>query len=160
MKKLIFFISLSLLTLVGCEKNYERTIWVNPDVECCGVKDPINNIEWLKDLWDNRILHYFQDSEGYSYFLLYRNKKTSEDFIVHCEKGIEYRYITALSCNRKTIFHGSLPSNYKDPITQLPTNKMALVPPSPKTEPISLDVWNNFLNENTLIDTIAYYIVN
>ena len=78
MKKLLFFISLFLFMLVGCEKRYERTIWVNPDVECCGVKDPINNIEWLKDLWDNRILYYFQDSEGYSYFLLYRNKKTSE----------------------------------------------------------------------------------
>ena len=76
------------------------------------------------------------------------------------EKGIRSKYVTALSCNRETLFHGSLPSNYKDPITQLPTNKMHLVAPSPSLEPISLEVWNNFLNENTLIDTIAYYIVN
>ncbi len=158
MKKLIFFISLSLL-LVGCEKRYERTIWVNPDVECCGVKDPINNLEWLNDLWNKKTSSDFQNREGYSYFLLYRNKITSEDFIVHCEKGIGYRDITALSCNRKTIFYGSLPSNYKDPIAQLPTNRMALVAPSPETKPIPLDVWNNFLNENTLIDTIAYFIV-
>ena len=160
MKRLIFFISLSLLVLVGCEKHYERTIWVNPDVECCGVKDPINNIEWLEELWDNRISYYFQDSEGYSYFLLYKNKITSEDFILHYEKGIKYKNVAALSCNRKTIFYGSLPSNYKVPITKLPIKKMALVPPSPGEPPIPLDVWNNFLNENTLIDTIAYYIVN
>ena len=50
MKRLIFFIPLFLFMLVGCEKKrsennsnpiekpieYERTVWINPDVECCG----------------------------------------------------------------------------------------------------------------------------
>ena len=63
MKRLIFFIPLFLFMLVGCEKKrsennsnpiekpieYERTVWINPDVECCGVKDPINNLGWLKE---------------------------------------------------------------------------------------------------------------
>ena len=35
-----------------------------------------------------------------------------------------------------------------------------LVPSPPDHEPIPFDVWNNFLNENILIDTVAYYIVN
>ena len=61
MKKLIFLILLSLLILVGCERkrsehNYERTIWVNPDVECCGVKDPLNNLGWLKE--ESRFYEY------------------------------------------------------------------------------------------------------
>ena len=45
---LAFFCS---LIFIGCERerNYERTTWVNPDVECCGVKDPLNNLEWLNE---------------------------------------------------------------------------------------------------------------
>ena len=58
MKRLIFFISLFMFVLVGCERernyerNYERTIWINPDVECCGVKDPLTNLEWLKEWYE------------------------------------------------------------------------------------------------------------
>ena len=52
MKKLIFIFSLSALILVGCEKHYECTIWVNTDVECCNVKNPIDNLEWLKELYN------------------------------------------------------------------------------------------------------------
>lgn len=159
MKKLIFFISLSLLILVGCEKEYERTIWVNPDVECCGVKDPLNNLEWLTDWWNRRI-SYFQDSEGYLYFLLYKNKNTFEDIILYYDKKEGYnKYVYACSCSEK-LFNGSLPAEYNDPTTKLNTKQYTLVPPPPDSPPISFDMWNNFLNENTLIDTIAYYIVN
>ncbi len=60
MKKLILFISLSTLIFAGCSVKKEgdfthvkidkkRTIWINQDVECCGVKDPANNLEWLSN---------------------------------------------------------------------------------------------------------------
>ena len=84
MKKLIFFISLSMLILVGCEKNYERTIWVNPDVECCGVKDPLNNLEWLNNWYKDS---YFNednelDYQSYGFIYVFENDSTSENFIV------------------------------------------------------------------------------
>lgn len=77
MKKLIFFISLFLLTLMGCERNYERTIWINPDVECCAVKDPANNLEWLS----NKLI--LEKTTPYSYcVLLFRNNLDSIESIV------------------------------------------------------------------------------
>ena len=64
MKRAIFVIAFfCMLIFAGCERerNYERTIWVNPDVECCGVKDPLNNLEWLRQT------AYFNDYETASY---------------------------------------------------------------------------------------------
>ena len=90
MKKLIFFISLSLLILVGCERNYERTIWVNPDVECCGVKDPLNNLEWLNSWYRSSYFNVIINYPTYQIVYIFNNDSTSEDFIVTRTFGNSY----------------------------------------------------------------------
>ena len=81
MKKSIFIIAIfALISLAGCEKNceknYERTIWVNPDVECCGVKDPLNNLVWLKEWYEDSYFNKGKrlDYEKYAEFIfVYEN---------------------------------------------------------------------------------------
>ena len=91
MKKLLFFISLFMFALVGCERernyerNYERTIWINLDVECCGVKDPLNNLEWLKEWYEDSYFNEEKvlDYEEYAEFIfVYENDSSKEDMIV------------------------------------------------------------------------------
>ena len=91
MKKLLFFISLVMFALVGCERernyerNYERTIWINLDVECCGVKDPLNNLEWLKEWYEDSYFNEEKvlDYEEYAEFIfVYENDSSKEDMIV------------------------------------------------------------------------------
>ncbi len=155
MKKLIFFISLSLLTLVGCEKNYERTIWVNPDVECCGVKDPLNNLEWLRQT------AYFNDYETASYsfsnyILLFKNNTTYENFIVtNTDNGINW--IAIYDCDGNMIGGGEYPYNYKN---SKKNNQVEKTYKSRKYGPAkSCDICDEFFKTHTLMDTIAYFIV-
>ena len=86
MKKLVFFISLSLLILAGCsvKKNgnftrvkidRQRTVWINKDIECCGVKDIVNNWDWLKEMYSD----YFKYTAA---MFLFRDTITNEDYIV------------------------------------------------------------------------------
>ena len=88
MKKIILFISLSLLILVGCsvkkDGNFtrvkidrDRTVWINQDVECCGVKDPANNLEWFKKTTKDLL------TANISYrTFLFSDTIISEDYIV------------------------------------------------------------------------------
>ena len=70
MEKLMFFVLLSLFLFVGCEKRYKRTICVNSEVECCGVKDPLNNLEWLREA--SRFDDYIDNSSSdYNYIFLF-----------------------------------------------------------------------------------------
>ena len=113
MKKLIFFISLSMLILVGCEgeRNYERTIWVNPDVECCGVKDPLNNLEWLKEWYSGS---YFNEERGLVYekyaefIFVYNNKSSTDQMIVrkvNYHNTIDWYYV--YYCNGEILTDGT-----------------------------------------------------
>ena len=162
MKKLIFFILLSLLILVGCEgeHNYERTIWVNPDVECCGVKDPLNNLEWLKTWYGNS---YFNANRVlyrscYWFIYVFKNKETSENFIVFKNNEVltEHPYFILHSCDGKIIDEGNysdLNSDYANP-----NPNMQFVSPNPPTivEPRPCSSCDEFFENHTLIDTIAY----
>ena len=106
MKKLIFFISLFLLTLMGCERNYERTIWINPDVECCGVKDPLNNLEWLKE--SSRFDEYIdRSSSDYNFIFLFRNKETQKNHIV-VNYYSRVSWVTIYDCEKE---NGEYPSS-------------------------------------------------
>ena len=155
MKKLIFFISLFLLTLMGCERNYERTIWINPDVECCAIKDPINNLEWLKEWCEDSYFNeeLILDAKIYGEFIfLYQNKITLEEFIVIKRK---YHYPTAFYiinyCSGERLALG----NYSDIDDNLfeseqEINKMQYI-----SEP-ECDICADFFYTHILIDTIAY----
>ena len=90
MKKLIFFISISMLILAGCsvkkDGNFtrvkidkQRTVWVNQNVECCGIKDIVNNWDWLKEM-------YSYDFNYPAAIFLFRDTITNEDYIVRIRK--------------------------------------------------------------------------
>ncbi|MBR5238104.1 MAG: hypothetical protein IKV26_05260 [Paludibacteraceae bacterium] len=158
MKKLIFFISLSMLILVGCER-YERTIWVNPDVECCGVKDPLNNLEWLKEWYSgsyfnaNRVLY----ESCYWFIYVFENKETSENFIVFKDNEIltEHPYFVLYSCDGKIIDKGNyydLNSDYANPNIQFVSPDSPII-----VEPIPCPSCKEFFENHVLIDTIAYF---
>ena len=159
MKKLIFFISLSLLTLVGCEeKKYECTsTWINPDVECCGVSDPINNLEWLN------AIHLKQQSQ-YLYekveilCLKYENKTTKEHSILFYKHKVYPRSVRMLSCEGKLFFSGTLGSSpeYIDIFSSNQyTRSSECMQPH-----MGNHIWNTFVQENVLMDTLAIYTYN
>ena len=155
MKKLIFFISLSLLTLVGCEKNYERTVWVNPDVECCSVKDPLNNLEWLKELYSVYKDSYFSKKIELSepeFFFLFQNSITQENFVVIDIQGKYGSWIHIYSCDGNKIdggiydYHQNINSENKF------SESVNETPPPP------CYICEEFFKTHTLTDTIAYFI--
>ena len=155
MKKLIFIIALfTLISLVGCEKKYERTIWINPDVECCGVKDPINNLEWLKEFYDMRFNQYEQfKSSSYEYIFLFRNDSNSIDYIVRQSNMGEYSWFGLYECNG-TLFDSGIF------VDDLSTNEYHKFSQRQMEEPAKhCDLCGEFFKNNTLIDTIYYYII-
>lgn len=162
MKKLIFFISLSLLALVGCEHNYERTIWVNPDVECCGVKDPLNNLEWLNNWYKDS---YFNkenelDYQSYGFIYIFENDSTSEKFIVTRIRKYynnHPNWFQLYTCEGNLIdcgIYSDYNTEYANPdIVFKKSNKQYI-------EPRQCIMCTDFFNTHTMVDTIAYFYTN
>ena len=160
MKKLIFFISLSMLILVGCEKRYERTIWVNPDVECCGVKDPLNNLEWLNNWYEDSYFNREIDYPTYEIIYLFCNNNTFDNFIVTKTFGTNYdNYFQLFTCDGEWIDEGrylNYNSDYSNPDvlyqeTQINVSKYTSIP--------ECQLCDDFFENHTLVDTIAYFYV-
>ena len=152
MKKLIFFISLSLLALVGCERNYERIIWVNPDVECCGVKDPLNNLEWLNERYMNSFFYKEYNAPSYGYIYIFRNDSTLENFIVTRIYGtLTKHYFELFTCDGKIIDEGyyvDYNNDYTNPDIKYTRENTGIRLCSECEE---------FFQNHTLIDTIYYF---
>ena len=145
MKKFIFFISLSLLILVGCEKRYERTIWVNPDVECCGVKDPLNNLEWLKE--SSRFDEYIdRSSSDYNFIFLFRNIETQKNHIV-VNYYSRVSWVSIYDCEGNLIGGGGYSILKR---VQIVNREFLSESPEP------CDTCGEFFQTHVLIDTIAY----
>ena len=153
MKRLIFFIPLFLFMLVGCEKKrsennsnpiekpieYERTVWINPDVECCGVKDPLNNLGWLKEA--SEFDEYKTILQSCSkYLLLYKNNTTQENIIVISSENEKATHVLRLNCNGDKMC---------DHIIWEKTN----------VSMTECYICMKFYETHTEIDTIAYFIV-
>ncbi len=154
MKKLIFFISLSLLTLVGCEKHYERTIWVNPDVECCGVKDPLNNLEWLNDWYKDSHFNREISYPTYQIVYLFYNDSTLEHFIVTKTSNSNFdNYFQLFTCDGYLMDKGKY-LNYDLDYT----NPDILYQKSQIPIPRCL-LCGDFFENHILVDTIAYLYV-
>ncbi len=150
---------LFLFLLVGCERNYERTIWINPDVECCGVKDPLNNIEWLKWKYD---FSYFDEDDViyrsyYYYIYIFKSDSTNEEFIVTRENIINEKKpeFVLYSCNGEIIdkgYYQDYDSEYANPDIHFVTPTYYEIKPC-----YSCD---EFFKTHTLVDTIAYVYTN
>ncbi len=168
MKRLIFFIPLFLFMLVGCEKKrsennsnpiekpieYERTVWINPDVECCGVKDPLNNLGWLRDIYDIRLNQYKQlNTSSYEYIFLFKNDSNSVDYIVRKTNMGQNSWFGLYECNGIVVDSGIFSKD-------LLMNRDHKLSKSQLEEPADdCDLCEDFFNNHTLIDTIAYLIV-
>ena len=199
MKKLILFISLSVLILVGCEEKhsehkhdykrtiwvnpdvniehepertiwanpdeniehkYKRTIWINSDVECCGVKDPLNNLEWLKKIYDIKYKRYeqidspsYEYTSSYEYIFLFKNASTNTDYIVRNSSMLHYNWVGIYECNGtivdKGVFSGEIFTN------KITNDKKR------QAEDYAEDclLCGEFFETHVLIDTIFYCIV-
>ena len=157
MKKLIFFISLSVLILVGCEeKKYECTsTWINPDVECCGVSDPINNLEWLNAIHLKQQSQYLYGNKAEILCLKYENKITKEHSILFYEHNVNSRIVSTHDCNGGYLFGGSLGASPKY-IDIFKSNQYTRS--SECMQPhMGSHIWNTFVQENILMDTLAIY---
>ena len=162
MKKSIFFISLFLFSLVGCEKKrsennsntiekpieYEHTVWINPDVECCGVKDPLNNLEWLKE---TSKFDEYKDAPAsdYNFIFLFRNKETKKDHIV-VNRYNRFSWVLIYNCEGVLIDGGSYSIQKQ---AQFIKNNVENDPPEP------CDTCDTFFQTHILVDTIAYSMV-
>ena len=158
--KRLFFILLSLLILVGCEeKKYECTsTWINPDVECCGVSDPINNLEWLNAIHLKQQSQYLYGHKAEILCLKYENKTTKEHSILFYEHKNSPRTVSAYYCNGGYFFCGSLGSSpkYIDIFTVNQYTRSS----EPMAPHMNSDIWNTFVQENVLMDTLAIYTYN
>ena len=160
MKKSIFIIAIfALISLVGCEKKYERTIWVNPDIECCGVKDPLNNLEWLKEIYDMRFKQYEELEPSiytYEYIFLFGNDSISTNYVVRKANMCSDSWFGIYACDgtfidggvfyNETLINEILDSNYEKQQIEEAADKC--------------DLCEEFFKSNTLIDTISYYIIH
>ena len=149
MEKLMFIVLLFLFLFVGCEKRYERTSWVNSEVECGGVKDPLNNLEWLREA--SRFDDYIDNSSSdYNYIFLFRNKETQKDHIV-------IDYYSSVSCVRIYDCEGVRIDGGHYSLQNQPKyakTKIANGPPAP------CDTCDEFFRTHVLVDTIAYSVVD
>ena len=77
MKKSIIIISLLLFSLlsVGAVKNSKPKFCINSKVECCGVKNPVKNLQWLNFKED-------ATKSDFSCVLLFKDNSTQEYCIV------------------------------------------------------------------------------
>ena len=158
--KRLFFILLSLLILVGCEeKKYECTsTWINPDVECCGVSDPINNLEWLNAIHLKQQSQYLYGSKAEILCLKYENKITKEHSILFYKHKIYPYSVKGYSCCGKKYFGGTLGQSpdYVDIFTYNKSITRSSEPMAPHIY-VDADIWNTFVQENVLMDTLAIY---
>ncbi|MBR5238914.1 MAG: hypothetical protein IKV26_09510 [Paludibacteraceae bacterium] len=170
MKKIILFISLSLLILVGCsvkkggnstctDVDNNRTIWVNQKVECCGVNDPLNNLEWLKEDYD-RVLKLYEQTESvsyvyYCYFFLFRNDLTSINYIVRKSTMWKYSNFMIYECDGTIVDMGVF-YDESNPNKMLGNNTPDDWYEDPPYNCISC---NSFFKTHTLVDTIFYFVI-
>jgi hypothetical protein len=146
--------------LVGCEeRKYECTdVLENHDVECCGVKDPLNNIKWLNEIHLQQKSQFFYNKVEIL-CLKYENKTTKEHSILFYKNKVYPNSVKAYSCYGKKYFGGSLDSSldYVDIFDKSVTRSSE--PMAPHIY-VDSNIWNAFVQENVLIDTLAIYTYN
>lgn len=159
MKKLMFFVFV-LFVFWGCcvDRVYECVeVWENHEVECCGVEDPLNNLEWLNEIHLQQKSQFFYDKVEIL-CLKCENKITKENSILFYKRKAYPNTIKAYSCSGEKCFGGSLgsSSNYIDIFTYNQSVTRSSEPMAPHIY-VNSDIWNTFVQENILVDTLAIY---
>ena len=103
--KTVLFTLFVLFLLIGgveCEENTPRyEIYENHEISACGVDDPLNNLQWLKDQTQK-----LGKLKGLFTILLYENNINSENYFVESytdSKIVEYSYQSIYNCKGNKI---------------------------------------------------------
>lgn len=75
MKKVIFFLLILLVPIFACDDNDDKKY--NPDQEVCGVKNPVENLPWLK-----LKIEQDNDKKGWSIQKVYTVNYNGEDLVL------------------------------------------------------------------------------
>lgn len=158
------------ILFAACESKRELKgyVYVNKDIEACGVLNPMENIEWLKEKHDyffnlvnsNKPQVFQIDERGpieyyttFNSFCLIRNDSTMEDFIIFDDRTFSEMY----DCSGKLIVYGG----YVDLIHLF--SDIARPDESPRQSSMQKSpVWippfdTTYLKNCSFIDTIAIY---
>ena len=155
MKKSILFLAIIASIFVACEQqadknpttkpNIEPNFWINTDSECCGVKDPLNTLEWLRAK-----SQFDEDNENpnyqYNYIFLFRNNETQKEHIV-VNRYSRVSWVSIYDCEGNYIDGGHYSIQNQ---TKFISSKLKNDPPEP------CDTCYEFFKTHTLVDTIAY----
>ncbi|MDO5666146.1 MAG: hypothetical protein Q4G63_12955 [Bacteroidia bacterium] len=82
---------------MGCEKDLKYEIYENHEISACGIRDPLNNIEWLAKMK--------KDPKILTSIVLYKNIH-SEEYYFSFNMPNELGYTTSMfyDCSGKNIF--------------------------------------------------------
>lgn len=97
--KMILFMMIVLFLLggMGCEKEFKYEIYENHEITACGVKDPLNSIEWLAKAE--------KDPKSLISIGLYKNIHSEENyFAFHWPNELGYTSSNYYDCNGKLVF--------------------------------------------------------
>ncbi len=186
MKKSIIIISLLLFSLlsVGAVKNSKPKFCINSKVECCGVKNPVKNLQWLNFKED-------ATKSDFSCVLLFKDNSTQEYYFVTREIRpmrtgmhlIVMDKISIYNCDGKELDYGAyfrgkatdVPMNFEAQNKKLNKrlNKISkrliklenkldkergnITESAPNLQrPTPCESWENFIKTHTLVEVVAY----
>lgn len=94
---LLMMITLFLLGGMGCEKDFKYEIYENHEISACGIKDPLNNIQWLAKAK--------KDTKSLISVGLYKNIHSEENyFAFHLPNDLGYTTMVFYDCSGNNIF--------------------------------------------------------
>lgn len=159
MKKFITLaLPLLILFAAGCERKYKTDIYTNPDIEVCGVKDPANNIGWLKEQLDDYRLNDYYDSFHDDYCVY---SDSAGELVIVIIEQTDRTGVRILNCAGDFIDGGYWSDPWYDFNSNPPTTprshdiQYSPVPTVCAGPPLYWDECDKFFRTHTFVDFIA-----
>lgn len=99
-KLLTYAYLLTLITITGCEST-QYEVYENHEISACGVADPLNNLEWLKNFCNS-------NKEAYSINIYLVEDTLTHDTYFHVsynyKKQTDYGNLFVYNCNGDEVF--------------------------------------------------------